>query len=138
MAPLFAILDDNNIIINTLVGNNFDLTTEEEMSNFLSKDVSKIKKYSQDGSYLNRGIPIIGGTYLVSNNYFKPIQFFSSWTYNEEKRMWEAPVPAPESFKDTYNYWWDEVNLRWIGYVKNVTPRLDFIWNSDTNSWENL
>ncbi len=138
MANLFAVLNDNYKVVNIVVGNDFNLTTEAEMSSFMSININKIKKYSNDGSYLNRGTPSVGDFYLENEDYFKPYQVFPSWTYNETKRKWEAPVISPEEYKNTYNYWWDENNLRWLGYVRDANPRVDFIWNSVTKSWENL
>lgn len=137
MANLFALLDATNTVINVTIGNETDLTTEQEMATHLGVDVSKVKRYSEDGTYLNRGEALIGGSYSTSGNYFIPEQRYSSWTFNSETRDWDAPVPEPTDQKVTHNIWWDEENQRWMGVVEGGDGT-ELTWNPDTNTWENV
>jgi len=53
----------------------------------------------------------IGYSYLPDVDAFKQNQPFNSWTFNEQKWLWEAPVSYPE---DGQFYNWDEETLSWI------------------------
>lgn len=140
----FAILDESKLVINTQVGADDGISTEEAMANHMGVDTSDAKEYSEDGTFLNRGQAYIGDTYLVSENYFKKAQPFPSFTFNEATRDWDPPVAEPKDYINTYNYSWDEENLRWFGYPNSGAPdytaaedpQVDYIWNPDTSTWE--
>jgi len=142
---LFAILDDNSVVIDIVVGNPTDLFTEQQMASFQGVDVSKVKEYSEDGTYQNRGVAGKGMTYVPGDDYFKAVQPFASWTYNDAERVWKAPITEPKAFEETYNYWWNEENQRWMGYPctgapdynPSEDPRIDYIWNTTSQAWEN-
>jgi len=143
---LYAILDDNNIVIDNVIGDDVNLDTESKMAAHVGVDESKCKHFTEDGTFMNRGNGGIGFTWLPSDDYFKPDQPYASWTYNESTRLWEAPIAEPESQNETHNYWWDEENQRWLGYPCTgapdynpvADPRVDYVWNSDTNTWEDM
>lgn len=140
----FAILDDDNEVINVVIGDESEFANEQAMATFQGVDVGKVKEYSEDGTYLNRGVAGIGKTYESGDDYFKPEQPHASWTYNSTNREWVAPVTEPTAYSETYNYWWDEENNRWKGYKCSGSPnyeptedpRVDYIWNPTTTTWE--
>jgi len=45
----------------------------------------------------------------------RPSQPYSSWAWNSENKVWEAPVPHPDDGKF---YQWDEETQNWIEEVK--------------------
>ena len=68
------------------------------------------------GIHNNGGIPFrknhagIGYTYDEDRDAFIPPKTFNSWILNEEKCIWEAPIPYPTDGKD---YIWNEQTLSW-------------------------
>jgi len=143
----FAHLDNNNVVLNVIVGN--DTSTEQEMANLLNINVSLVKEFSVDGSHLDRKTPRKGGTFesnVGSNGRFKDPQPNPSWTFNNDSWKWEAPVAKPTNFDETYNYWWNEAELRWEGfrvsgapdYNPTEDPIVNYRYIPETNSWEAL
>jgi hypothetical protein len=51
-----------------------------------------------------------GYTYDAGRDAFLPPQPFDSWVLDEERGLWEAPVPMPDDGRD---YDWDETRQRW-------------------------
>lgn len=56
---------------------------------------------------------------IISENTFnfqteKPLQPFSSWTWNNQNKEWESPVPYPEGDNA---YRWDEDTQSWEEFV---------------------
>jgi hypothetical protein len=82
------------------------------------------------GIHLLGGIPFrknygrVGYTYDVNRDAFISPKPYNSWILNEDKCIWEAPIPCPETYnlnlktednmpiKDPYR--WDEETLNWI------------------------
>lgn len=56
--------------------------------------------------------------YRESKGRFVPTQQHLSWTWNEKKFTWEAPVAQPA---DGGPFYWDEETLSWIA-VSTVVP----------------
>lgn len=54
----------------------------------------------------------VGYTYDASRDAFIPPQEFESWVLDEDKCVWEAPIPKPELTEEesnnNYMYAWDE------------------------------
>lgn len=87
----FALLDENNKVINISVANEtWDSTGWIEYEN---KDCG------------------IDFTYDAIRNVFIPPQPWSSWILNENTCRWEAPIPYPTDGK---LYAWFETNKQWI------------------------
>jgi hypothetical protein len=58
----------------------------------------------------------IGYTYDETLDAFIPPKpsLYPSWILNEEKGLWEPPIPMPtETPSEGYGYMWDEENLQW-------------------------
>ena len=56
----------------------------------------------------------VGYTYDPSMDAFIPPKPFASWTLEESKCQWKAPVEAP---KDGKMYGWDEKTAAWVEEV---------------------
>jgi hypothetical protein len=71
---------------------------------------------THSGIHNNGGIPFrknhaaIGYIYDEVRDAFIPPKTFNSWILNEEKCIWEAPIPLPSDGK-IYN--WDESTKTW-------------------------
>ena len=68
------------------------------------------KQTSYDGS-IRKNFAGVGHTYDEDRDAFIPPCKFASWILNEDKGVYEAPVPFPDDGK---NYTWDEENTQWI------------------------
>ena len=75
--------------------------------------------YGQDGNpdggvALRGNFAGIGYVYDRENDVFYPPSPFPSWTLNNTKWQWEAPVPKPYPPPKGYIYVWDEATQSWI------------------------
>jgi hypothetical protein len=90
----FALLDENNIVVNiSIANNNWDSTGWIE--------------YNLDNP------ASIGGDYVDS--YFYTPQPYPSW--NRNKGQWQPPVPYPT---DELMYEWDEELTDWKPIIKEI------------------
>lgn len=85
---------------NTRAGVHYDPETNEP-----SSDQSKAFRKNYAG---------VGHSYDVTRNAFIPPKPFDSWILNEEKCLWESPIPMPEDGK---NYAWDENAQAWTEFT---------------------
>lgn len=109
----YAYLDENNIVINVIVGKD----ENEDGIDWEKYYGAKRTSYNtQGGVHVNGGTPFrknyaaIGYTYDEIRDAFIPPRPFPSWVLNENSCLWESPVPMP----DTENiYRWNEAQLNW-------------------------
>lgn len=146
----FAVLDENNKCINTVVGSDDNINSEEKMANHLNINVSLVKEFSLDGVLLGRGPAMRYGTFVSDkgeNGRFKAPQpgnpVWTSWTFNEEAWEWKPPIAEPIQYSQTYTYWWLEDQQKWKGYPIDANfnatenPVVHYLWNPTTQQWEN-
>ena len=110
----YAILDENNIVVQVIVGKN-----EYDMLNGMLIDWEAYyggKRTSYHGN-IRKNFAGIGYTYDSSYvidgvvGVFYAPQPYPSWTLNTSTFLWEAPVPYPT---DGGLYEWDEATLSWV------------------------
>jgi len=112
----FALIDDNNIVINTLV------ITQENVDTGLWGDPSRMiqyTNYTKGGVYqgadgvapLRYNTAGIGYTYDPVLDAFIAAKPFPSWSLNTETCQWVPPTPYPS---DEKLYTWDEETQSWI------------------------
>ena len=87
----------------------------------------------------------IGYTWDADRNAFitpKPVDR-PSWILNETTCQYNAPVAVPSTLSytigsDEYKYKlsWDETNKRWLGQKLAGESVTNWIWNTDTSSWD--
>lgn len=114
----YAILDENNIVIEVITGLDGDETInyEEAYGNFFNKTCKKTSYNTFGNIHLLGGTPFrknyagIGYKYDLELDAFLPPQPFSSWTLNVETGQWDPPIPYP---KDGKSYSWDNENNVW-------------------------
>jgi hypothetical protein len=117
----YAYLDENNIVTQVIVGRNEDDIVLDENGNPYDWEVyygAKKTSYNTiNGVHLNGGTPFrknyagIGFTYDESRDAFIPPKLYESWILNEEKCIWEAPIPYPN--EEGKIFVWNEELLNW-------------------------
>jgi hypothetical protein len=113
----FAQLDENNIVVQVIVG--VDEPHDGEAIYF--QTTGKVWKktsyntvggvHSLGGTPLRKNYAGIGFTYDAQRDAFIPQQTYPSWILNEQTCQWEAPVPMPTDGK---RYMWDEFTTSWV------------------------
>lgn len=115
----YAILDENNIVIQVIVGKDENEQLPEGYNSWEEYYGGVKTSYNTfQGEHLLGGIPFrknyaaIGYFYDSNRDAFIPPKIFNSWTLNEETCQWEAPIPMPEH---TINerYIWSEADQIW-------------------------
>lgn len=113
----WSLLDENNIVINVLVGNNDD---PDEGYQWLQENMPgkwvKTSYNTQAGEHILGGIPFrknfggLGYYYDEERDAFIPPKPFESWILNEDTCNYDPPIPYPNDGK---YYWWNEEEKKW-------------------------
>ena len=114
----YAVLDENNVVIDVFVGKD-----EHELLNGHPTDWEQYygaKRTSYNtfaGQHKTGGTPFrknyagLGYTYdAVRDAFIPPRPLQLSWVLNEDKCIWEPPIPMPQ---DGNLYSWNEDILQW-------------------------
>jgi hypothetical protein len=110
----YAFLDENNIVVEVIVGRNEDEVVdgisdwEKHYEEF--RPGLKCLRTSYHGN-IRKNFAGIGFTYDASRDAFIAPKPFLSWVLNEHTCQWESLVPYPTDNKD---YVWDESTTSWI------------------------
>ena len=104
----FAELDDNNIVLRVLVGDNN--MPNEGYDWFVENLGGRWVKTSYSGS-IRKNFAGIGFAYDEERDAFIAPKPFDSWSLNEDSCRWQSPVPYPQ---DGRLYIWNEDTLTWI------------------------
>ena len=116
----WAQIDENNIVINVLVGDNDDPNGDEGLQFFTDTHGGTWIKTSYNtngGVHIFDDVPIrknyagVGMIYDKTRDAFYWPQPYPSYILNEDSCIWEAPVPYPT---DGQFYVWDETIKAWI------------------------
>ncbi len=113
----FAQLDENNVVIQTIVVNDIDIPGGGDVSNeeagikFIHETGLKgtFKQTSYNRNF-RKNYAGVGYAYDVSRDAFIPPARYPSWILNEETCTWDPPVAHPN---DGRFYAWNEVYERW-------------------------
>lgn len=125
----WAEIDDNNIVIRVVKCDNDDPNGDEGYQWLIERLGGRWIKTSYNthlGEHLLNGTPFrknyagIGYIYNEELDAFIPPkpEGMDSWVLNEEKGIWEPPVPFPgeipeNKFGASLEYLWNEENLVW-------------------------
>ena len=104
----WAELDENNVVLRVLVGDNN--MPNEGYDWFVENLGGRWVQTSYNGNF-RKNFAGIGYTYDEERDAFIPPKPFESWTLNEITCRWQAPTPYPQ---DGRVYTWDEDTLTWI------------------------
>ena len=129
----YALLDENNIVVNIITGIDENqliegIDTETWYGNFHNTTCKRASYNTMAGVHLFGGTPFrknypqIGYTYDEDKDAFIPPkpEDFPSWILNEEKCIWEPPIPKPEDAfdeEDPVSYTWNEETVSWVEVV---------------------
>jgi hypothetical protein len=115
----WAEIDENNIVLRVLVGDNNDPAGDEGYTwlvenlggNWIKTSYNTINGiHKKNGEPFRKNYAGVGYTYDSVRDAFIPPKIFNSWTLNEETCSWDPPIPKPEE-----GFWmWNEENLNWI------------------------
>lgn len=107
----WAEIDDSNIVLRVLVGNNNEADEGEAFMNSLG---GRWVKTSYNGN-IRKNFAGIGYTYREDIDAFVAPQPYPSWTLDEDAK-WQAPVAYPT---DGIMYEWDETTTDWKAIVND-------------------
>jgi hypothetical protein len=118
----YAILNENNIVTQVIVGKDeTDIVLDENGNPYNWEVYYGAKKTSYNtygGVHLLGGTPFrknyagIGYTYDESRDAFISPKPYESWLLNEEKCIWESPIPMPNHIEG-HIWMWNEELLDW-------------------------
>jgi hypothetical protein len=115
----YAFLDQNNIVIEVIVGKNENeegINWEQQYGSFRGQVCKRTSYNTIGGVHQSGGTPFrknyagIGYTYDENRDAFIPPKPFNSWILNEDTCNWNAPIAMPE---DGNMYSWNELTLSW-------------------------
>jgi hypothetical protein len=120
----YAVLDENNIVINVITGRDEDEVVggisdwEAHYGEFFGKTVKRTSYntfanvHRDNGVAFRKNYAMVGGSYSPELDAFISIKPFPSWLLDEETCTWYAPVPEPA--REGLLLWiWDESVLGW-------------------------
>ena len=150
----FAELDSNNIVLRTVVGCNQDIANNGgEQSVQAAKHFESVVPLSSNGvkwvqtsynSNFRKKFAGKGDYYDEQRNifYYKDSPH-PSWTL-DSNFDWQPPTPKPSIIISPLNgdnliISWNESILKWTGFAyDNQNNRVNFEWNSNTQSWDQV
>ena len=115
----YAFLDENNIVVEVIVGRDETDTTLDWEQHYSEVKglVCKRTSYNTSGNIHLLGRPpfrknyaSIGFYYDQEKDAFIPPKPFNSWILNNQTCLWEPPINKPDDGND---YEWDEQNVNW-------------------------
>lgn len=112
----WAELDENNVVIRVLVGDNNDPNGDEGYTWLVENLGGTWVKTSYNGT-IRKNFAGIGYTYDIDLDAFVSPQPYPSWTLNTETVKWESPIQYPNDGK---TYVWNEELLNWDEVVLPV------------------
>lgn len=105
----WAEIDDNNIVVRVLVGDNNSPDEGEAMMNSLGGRWVKTS-YNANFNGFRKNFAGIGGYYDEAKDAFIPPKPYNSWVLDEEICRWVPPTPYPTP---SVTYYWDEITDNW-------------------------
>ena len=118
----YALLDENNIVQQVIVGNNEGESTnwEEYYQTVTGKSCKRTSYNSRGGQHsmpdcecFRKNYAGIGFTYDATRDAFIPPKPYPSWTLNESSCTWQAPISQPQVESNEFSIW-DESTTSWI------------------------
>jgi hypothetical protein len=103
----FAELDENNIVIRVLVGDN---NLPNEGYDWFIENLGGTWVQTSYNANFRKNYAGLGFTYDSERDAFIPPKPFESWILDEDTCLWQAPTPYPT---DGFTYSWNEAELAW-------------------------
>jgi hypothetical protein len=108
----WAQIDENNIVLQVLVGPNYG----DEGEAFFNALGGTWVKTSYNNN-IRKNYAGIGFTYDATRDAFIGPKPYNSWLLDEDTCRWQAPVPYPT---DDLMYIWDEELTDWKPIIKEI------------------
>lgn len=110
----WAELDENNLVLRVLVGDNNDPNGDEGYQWLIDNLGGRWVKTSYNAATngFRKNYASQGFIYNEELDAFVPPKPYISWILNEETCQWDPPVAYPE---DRFLYRWDEAGQKWVG-----------------------
>jgi hypothetical protein len=105
----WAEIDENNIVLRVLVGDNNDPKGDEGYQWIIDNLGGTWIKTSYNGK-IRKNYAGVGHYFDEARDAFIAPKPYDSWILDEETCQWQAPVPYPT---DGLMYFWVEVDLNW-------------------------
>ena len=109
----WAELDENNVVLRVLVGDNNDPNGDEGYQWLVDNLGGRWVQTSYNNNFRFRYAGI-GYSYNEELDAFIPSKPFDSWVLDEEKANWISPIPMPNDGKI---YVWNEETTSWVEVV---------------------
>jgi hypothetical protein len=103
----FAEIDENNVVLGVLVGDN--KAPNEGLDWFVENLGGRWIQTSYNANF-RKHFAGVGFTYDEQLDAFIPIKPFDSWVLNQDTCTWQAPIAKPLQGEWT----WDESMLNWV------------------------
>lgn len=116
----WAELDDNNVVVRVIVGDNNDPNGDEGYRWIVENLGGRWMQTSYNGNFRVRYAGI-GYTYDEQRDAFIPPKPFPSWTLDETTCDWIAPVPKPDNGAICL---WNEDTQSWVETTIPEPPQL--------------
>lgn len=113
----WAELDENNVVIRVLVGDNNDPAGDEGYSWLVNNIGGKWIKTSYNAT-IRGNFAGPGYIYLEDRDIFIPPQPHLSWKLSNTEPEWKPPKPQPN---DGWVYYWNEEKLDWENQNIKIT-----------------
>jgi hypothetical protein len=110
----YAMLDENNIVVQVIVGKNEgedNIDWEQYYGGKRTSYNTMGNVHKLGGTPFRKNYAGVGYTYDANRDAFIPPQPFPSWVLNEDTCLWDAPTPMPT---DGQRYYWDEATTSWV------------------------
>ena len=110
----FAEIDSNGIVLRVIVAEQDFIDSEAlgPKENWVQTSYNtRYGKHRLGGTPLRKNYAGIGFKYDKSRDAFIPPKSYPSWILNEEKAIYESPIPIPNDGKP---YDWNEPTQKWI------------------------
>jgi len=101
----WAELDENNVVLRVVVGNNSD---PDEGYAWIVENLGGRWIQTSYNNRIRKQYAGIGFTYDEEADVFVASKPFPTWVL-DENHDWQPPVPKPEG-----DYWWDEDAQEWV------------------------
>lgn len=120
----YALLDNNNIVTQVIVGVSEDKfiegkTPEDWYKDFTGQKCVRTSYNTVANTHRLNGTPFrgnyagIGFKYDEDFDIFIPPKPYPSWKLNYTTCQWEAPIPSPEK-EEGFIWKWSEINKEWV------------------------
>jgi hypothetical protein len=107
----YAFLDDDNIVVQVIVGiDETELIEGQEPEAWYEDFMGLVCKRTSYNGNIRKNYAGIGFSYDPKLDAFIPPKTFDSWKLDKKTCQWVSPIPYPS---DGFTYFWNESELDW-------------------------